>query len=68
MDGVSIFDVLDLMGYDMGGRTCYNVSKTGKFKCSECGFLIAAITFPDGTKADPSPNYCPNCGAKVVDA
>ena len=68
MDDVSIFEVLDLMGYDTGGRPCHNVSKTGKFKCSECGFLIRALAFPDGTIAeDPTPNFCPSCGAKVVE-
>lgn len=30
--------------------------------CSECGALLAVITDNQTT-----PNYCPNCGAKVVD-
>lgn len=30
--------------------------------CSECGALLAVIT-----DNQPTPNYCPNCGAKVVD-
>ena len=29
--------------------------------CSECGALLAVIT-----DNQPTPNYCPNCGAKVV--
>lgn len=30
--------------------------------CSECGALLAVIT-----DNQPTPNFCPNCGAKVVE-
>lgn len=30
--------------------------------CGECGALLAVIT-----DNQPTPNYCPNCGAKVVE-
>lgn len=32
--------------------------------CSECGHLLFVLTDP----SSEVPNYCPNCGAKVVDA
>ena len=32
--------------------------------CSECGHLLFVLTDPNSEV----PNYCPNCGAKVVDA
>ena len=35
-------------------------SKTPTLTCSECGWWTDEIMNP--------PNYCPNCGAKVVDA
>ena len=31
-------------------------------ECSVCGALLAVLT-----EADKMPNYCPNCGRKVVD-
>ena len=31
--------------------------------CSECGHLLFVLTDPN---SEP-PNYCPNCGRKVVD-
>lgn len=42
-------------------RTCTNVDKyasSGFFICGNCGFGDNAIEL--------TPNYCPNCGAKVV--
>ena len=32
--------------------------------CSACGHLLFVLTDPNSQP----PNYCPNCGAKVVDA
>ncbi len=32
--------------------------------CSKCGHLLFVLTDPNSEV----PNYCPNCGAKVVDA
>lgn len=37
-------------------RTCSNVNKGHSFTCSECGNYI-----------DENDNYCPNCGARVVE-
>lgn len=42
-------------------RTCENIDKyasDGFFICGNCGFGDNAIEL--------TPNYCPNCGAKVV--
>jgi len=45
------------------GRTCHNVSKwVNVFECSECGFDYDFVTEPY-----QGPNFCPNCGKKVVD-
>ena len=57
----------------MGAGTCYpiiseNLAKSGGTgdawaDCSECGQLLFVLTDP----SSKPPNYCPNCGAKVVD-
>ena len=50
-------------------RTCRNVDKRYSimFKCSECGHWECQDF--DGEKILPQKwNYCPNCGAGVVDA
>ena len=53
--------------------TCRNVSNTPSgFLCSECGWgdfdepshLLTTAKFTDN---DGGPNFCPNCGRKVVD-
>ena len=49
-------------------RTCRNLDKHYDimFKCSECGHWESQDF--DGEKMLPQTwNYCPNCGAKVVD-
>lgn len=40
-------------------RTCKNLSSGSLFVCSECNGQV--------TKWRVMPNYCPNCGAKVVE-
>ena len=54
-------------------KTCKNVSNPSSgFLCSKCGWgdfdepshLLTTAKFTDN---DGGPNYCPNCGAKVVD-
>lgn len=55
-------------------RTCRNVSKwpDERLECSECGSIADYASYEDEPfvmvdgVAD-IPNYCPNCGAKVVD-
>lgn len=57
-------------------RTCRNVcASVSEFICSECGFncdLTSWISLFDGDTGKHrhhhhgTPNYCPNCGAKVV--
>lgn len=50
-------------------RTCHNASyrlDESRFHCSVCGFGCWVKDVSDGR--DKLPNYCPNCGAKVVDA
>lgn len=48
-------------------RTCRNVPQEDGswFKCSECGFWID--WYCGDTNEDENMNYCPNCGAKVMD-
>lgn len=55
-------------------RTCENTDKYPdyRFKCSECNCVLyyedldgEPWVFVDGVASVP--NYCPNCGAKVVD-
>ena len=50
-------------------RTCENIGyyiDSTRFKCSECGYNGWTKWAKDGE--DRIPNYCPNCGAKVVSA
>ena len=54
-------------GYKAAERTCHRVDVNGygfRFECSECGYV--AITHNCETRLDELPNYCPNCGARVV--
>lgn len=39
-----------------------------KWRCSNCGYLFVESRVDQGIKDDFDPNYCPNCGAKVVSA
>ena len=48
-------------------RTCHRVDVNGysfRFECSLCGYV--AIVHNCEIRLDELPNYCPNCGAKVV--
>lgn len=48
-------------------RTCHNASyrlDESRFHCSVCGFGCWVRDVSDGR--DKLPNYCPNCGAKVI--
>lgn len=40
-------------------RTCKNLSSGSLFVCSECNGQV--------TQWNVTPNFCPNCGAKVVE-
>lgn len=58
-DGFYLYDVKF-----MPERTCRNVDDGFPFfKCSECG-CNAVVEYE--SSGDGLPNYCPNCGAKVV--
>lgn len=49
-------------------RTCKNLNKRGyslRLECSSCGY--SSITTNCVERLDEKQNYCPNCGAKVVD-
>lgn len=49
-------------------RTCESVNVNGyafRFECSLCGYV--AIVHNCEFRLDELPNYCPNCGAKVVE-
>jgi DNA-directed RNA polymerase subunit RPC12/RpoP len=55
-------------------RTCKNVGERCDFACSECGARLYTETsdgytmiLGDEETILLNPNYCPNCGAKVVD-
>ena len=37
-----------------------------KWRCSKCGYLFVEPRCDQGY-TDMEPNFCPNCGAKVVD-
>lgn len=46
-------------------RTCHNADNDGIwFECSECGEYLTVEFFGSGYG---TPNYCPCCGAKVVE-
>ena len=61
----------------LGRGTCKSVcNSVSEFTCSECGFncdLTSWISLFDGDDGrhrhhhHGMPNYCPNCGRKVVD-
>lgn len=37
------------------------------WRCSECGERIHKVRNVDGYCYDDKPNYCPNCGARMVE-
>ena len=48
-------------------RTCKCVNVNGyafRFECSACGYV--AIVHNCDIRLDELPNYCPNCGARVI--
>ena len=61
--------------YTRDSGTCHDVGDPSDFCCSECGvrmFTDTSDTYTmiasDGRTIIKHPNYCPNCGRKVVDA
>lgn len=49
-------------------RTCRNANTDGygfRFECCECGYTT--IVHNCAIRLDELPNYCPSCGAKVVE-
>lgn len=63
--GMTLDEVRQMMKRDAEReRTCRNVDDEFPFfKCSECG-CNAVVGY--GSSGDGLPNYCPNCGAKVI--
>lgn len=56
----------------MRERTCeWTLEHSGilydKWRCSECGYLFVESRTDNGIKEDFDPNYCPKCGARVVE-
>lgn len=56
----------------LGGGECeWELEHSGtlydKWRCSECKFLFVEPRC-DQSYTDLVPNFCPNCGRKVVDA
>ena len=49
-------------------RTCHNTHENRWFKCSACGYGFTDLYAEDESDINEQPRYCPNCGAKVVDA
>lgn len=63
--GNEIFDLLADLIEPEPERTCRNVSKDDhEFECSECGEWLDIANVMSWMHMKP--NYCPNCGAKVV--
>ena len=49
-------------------RTCHNMNKHGyslRLECLACGY--GSITTECRERMDKPQNYCPNCGAKVIE-
>ena len=56
----------------LGSGTCewileHSGTLYDKWRCSKCGYLFVESRVDQGIKDDFDPNYCPNCGAKVVE-
>ena len=49
-------------------RTCHNTRENRWFKCSACGYGFTDLYAEDESDINEQPRYCPNCGAKAVDA
>ena len=49
-------------------RTCRNTHENRWFKCSACGYGFTDLYAEDESDINEQPRYCPNCGAKAVDA
>ena len=52
-------------------RTCRNKARYGNFKCDVCNAFLQLTDFDEEPMltvngVGHTPNYCPNCGAKVV--
>lgn len=53
-------------------RTCHNKARYGNFKCDVCNAFLQLADFDEEPMltvdgAGYVPDYCPHCGAKVVD-
>ena len=60
-----------LQDAELGSGTCEWVLEHigtlyDKWRCSKCGYLFVESRTDQGIKEDFEPNFCPNCGAKVV--
>lgn len=63
-DPVSVSELADLI--EPEERTCRD-DGTGAFRCTRCGAFARRDAVMDCTGQIPL-RYCPNCGARVVDA
>lgn len=79
VDGIEAWNTRAPMSYEdlkilldevgVSEQTCRNVGyyiDGTRFKCSECGYNGWTKWAKDGE--DRVPNYCPNCGARVIGA
>lgn len=49
-------------------RTCRNEATGSDFKCSECGCsVVGSAYWTEANICNGDWNFCPNCGAKVVE-
>ena len=68
-DGKTACDMLADLIEPGSERTCHiKLSKTSVWHCDGCGQTIDGNCFADNGGRLTEYRYCPNCGAKVVDA
>jgi len=70
-DGIGMQSIADELNATLGSGTCeWQLEHSGtlydKWRCSKCGYLFVESRTDQGIKEDFEPNFCPNCGVKVV--
>ena len=72
-DAVQLITPAQAIAATVGAGTCHDKGDPNDFCCSECGMRMYTDTndtytmiASDGRTIIKHPNFCPNCGAKVV--